>query len=349
MKVLLFVILMTIGSIFVSDRDLERAYGDSIVRHGAGLLLVGSAVPVSQYVGLAGADNHNTFLLLMHSLFEGTLFAVQFSIGSDVIAMSQDEFAPDLREDCLRVNPVIYSNSECKEYRQSDRYAGMHLVWAYVYDSAQYDTDSYTKLDDFQKSGDCCGFAAPLSCEVDKRPPPENRLIEDVSKTFSEQRQTCGTEDQWYPRSGEQSYECAQAINPDAFSLVIGGCQYEMPLGACKDFYPGEETRGCASTIEASMNLTLNIEGAIVFVLTLFQLLSILSACCLCLKRKSTDVIPAYLDADPPDPYRVPKKKKPGDPPGVTIGSSMVGSDESKWKFTPDVGEQEAKTLPGMP
>mmetsp|Transcript_69677 Transcript_69677/g.136987 ORF Transcript_69677/g.136987 Transcript_69677/m.136987 type:complete len:362 (+) Transcript_69677:131-1216(+) len=345
MKVLLFAALMSIGSIFVSDTDLERAYGDSIVRHGAGLLFVGSAVPISQYVGLSGGDNHNTFLLLLHSMFEGTLFAVQFSISSDVLAMSQDEYPPALREDCLRVVPGEYDAKACAEYIDSDRYSGIHLVWAYTYDKAQYDSDSYSKIDGFQKTGDCCGFAAPVSCEPDSRTPPEDRLTEDVTKTFRDERQTCGSESGWYPISGEQNYECSQAIDPDAPTPVIGGCKYEMPLGACKDYDPDAGTQGCASTIEAAMNLSLNIQGAVIFILTTFQLLSILAACCLCCKRKATDVLPAHLEAEPPEPYPVQKKKKPGDPPGIEVASAMVGSDEQKWKFTPEL-EKEKPTSP---
>ena len=41
----------------------------------------------------------------------------------------------------------------------------------------------------------------------------------------------------------------------------------------------------------------------------LMQAFSIISACCLCWKRKATDVVPAYLEARPFDPYR-PKPKE---------------------------------------
>jgi hypothetical protein len=337
MKIVLFITLISIGTIFVTDNDLERAYGEAVVRHGGGLLLIGCSVPISQYVGLSGNDNHNTFLLLLHTMMEGTLFAVQFSIGSDLIAMSQDDFPPALREDCLRTVPTVYDDAECSKYFRSNRYSGMHLVWAYIYDNAQFDSDSYSKLDEFQKSGDCCGFGAPLACEADDRAPPSNRLTEGVSETFSKQRQTCGSESGWYPASGEQSYECSQAVDPNSLPVVYGGCKYEMPLGACKDSDPADSKQGCASTIEASMNLSLNVQGAIVFVLTLFQVLSIVASCCLCVKRKSTDVIPVHTEADPPDPYRPPKKKRAGDPPGIEINAVMIGSDEEKWKFTPEV------------
>ena len=55
------------------------------------------------------------------------------------------------------------------------------------------------------------------------------------------------------------------------------------------------------------------------------------SSCCLCWKRKATDVIPHHLEAAPFDPYKPPKKKKvglgednrPPEPIPVTIGSEV--------------------------
>ena len=40
LKFILFCTLMTIGGLFVADKDLERAYGSTIVSHGVGLLMV---------------------------------------------------------------------------------------------------------------------------------------------------------------------------------------------------------------------------------------------------------------------------------------------------------------------
>ena len=100
-----------------------------------------------------------------------------------------------------------------------------------------------------------------------------------------------------YPTSGRNSYTCSQAVNPDASVLVIGGCKYEMPLGACKDSGkyqravklriiielgyspplrflgadPTAGTKGCASNLEASMNRSLGIQGGVVFLFTFFQ------------------------------------------------------------------------------
>ena len=156
LKFLMFSTLMSVGSIFVADTDLERAYGSTIVNHGGGLLMVGSAVPVSQYIGSRGSEQHNTFLLVLHAVIEATLFAIQFSISSDVMSISQDLYAPELRENCLRMTPAD-DGVGCDRYLRSDRFAGIHLVWAHNFDLAQDDSDYYSKLEDFQKAGDCCG------------------------------------------------------------------------------------------------------------------------------------------------------------------------------------------------
>jgi hypothetical protein len=197
---------------------------------------------------------HNTFLLLMHTFVETTLFSIQYTISSDVMSISADEYAPALREACLRVQPA--DAGACAAYVASDRYAGMHLVWAANFDLAQDASDYYSKIEDLQNTGDCCGFAAPLSCAADARAPPSDRLLDGVSATLQRARQTCGQADRWYPTCGRNSYTCSQAVNPDATELVIGGCKYEMPLGACKDY------GACPSSARPNTSFTANPPAA---------------------------------------------------------------------------------------
>lgn len=150
---------------------------------------------MSQYIGARGSVQHNTFLLLLHTFVETTLFSIQYTISSDVLALSEDIYAPAYRENCLRLQPD--DAESCADYLNSDRYSGMHLVWAANYDLAQDASDYNSKLEDLQNTGDCCGFAAPLSCTPDERSPPSDRLLEGVSQDFQDFRQTCGPQTLW--------------------------------------------------------------------------------------------------------------------------------------------------------
>lgn len=189
-KIILFLFLLILGSIFAGDLNLQRVWGGKIAAHGGGLILIGVAVPISQYTGSRGSVQHNTFLLTIFVAFEALLLLMQFSIASDLLSMGTPEFSEDLRRDCMKMNPT--SRDACKPYLSGVRYAGFRLVWAHDYTEAQADTTYYSKIDDLQKLGNCCGFGAPLSCVVSTEPPPSELFLKGVPESFSMYRQTCG-------------------------------------------------------------------------------------------------------------------------------------------------------------
>lgn len=183
--------------------------------------------------------------------------------------MTVPEFSIKFRESCLQNVPK--ASLDCDAYFDSDRYAGFHLVWAYNYNKAMTNSDYYSFFDSLQKSGSCCGFGPPLLCEEDTLAYPSDRTLEGLPSTFTSQRQFCGDESLWYPESGRGSYTCSQVVNEQASVQVVGGCRYEMPLGTCKDIEPIETTKGCASNLEATMNLDLYTKGLILFLFSFFQ------------------------------------------------------------------------------
>lgn len=194
--------------------------------------MIAALVPVSQYIGSRGSTQHNTFLLLIHVVFEASIFVIQFSIASEVLVIAAPEFGEDVRADCMRRQPIEEFQDECDAYRRSDRYHGFRLVWASNYERAQTEPDSFSKVDKFQNDGDCCGVAPPLSCIEDARKWPSDRPLTFVQPEFRSQRQICGSEPSWFPSSGSGGYSCSQVVDPTAATQVTGGCRYEMPLGA---------------------------------------------------------------------------------------------------------------------
>ena len=148
---------------------------------------------------------------------------------------------------------------------------------------------------------------------------------------------------------------CSQVVDPNSENPLIGGCRFEMPLGSCKDSEPEDSSVGCASVIEAAMNSALQINAGIVLFFTLFQLISVISGCCLCWKRKRTDVIPSYLERPPVDPYVKPKQRKIDISVAVKmppIQKAMIGSEHEIFSFTPslpdEVEEPKADSKPAL-
>lgn len=66
-----------------------------------------------------------------------------------------------------------------------------------------------------------------------------------------------------------------------------------------------------------------------------------LISCCLCWKRKSTDVIPTHLEAEPFDPYKKIPIKRGLDGVKIVPPTVMVGSEFDKFSYTPDMVEEK--------
>ncbi len=278
-------------------------------------------------------------------MFESVLFFIQFSIASDILeTIAAPEVEESVRLDCMRQFPLDVEDSLCDEYFKTDRYSGFRLVWASNYELAQSEPDYYSKLDAFQNTGDCCGFGPPLGCSEDARRYPSDRPLTFVPSEFTAQRQLCGNEDQWFPSSGAAGSACSQIVNPAAAVQITGGCRYEMPLGSCKDSEPEDGSLGCASILESTMNQDLRVKAAVLLAFTGFQVVSILAGCCLCWKRKATDVIPEYMERPPVDPYSITKKQKVDKaialkmPP---LPKMMIGSEVAKMSFTATLPVEE--------
>lgn len=118
------------------------------------------------------------------------------------------------------------------------------LVWAYNFELAMRDQNYFSYLSNFQIEGMCCGYASPLTCEVDTRSFPDHLLTAGTARMWLDQRTTCGQQQQWYRASGSEASECNQPLDPNALVPRYGGCRYEMPLGDCLNTLPIASTTG---------------------------------------------------------------------------------------------------------
>uniref|UniRef100_A0A7S2W8E5 Tetraspanin n=2 Tax=Rhizochromulina marina TaxID=1034831 RepID=A0A7S2W8E5_9STRA len=294
-KAISFLLFIVFGAMISSNEDFQRAYGTEISSLAGGIITLAFFVPVSTFLGYKGTKMHNKFLLLVHALLEGFLLVVQLSLALALIGYAQPETSIDIRKDCSRTYPVMNSREDCQSWFESDRYAGFKLVWAYNFEMAMIDQAYFSYLTAFQIEGKCCGFSAPLNCEDDERSYPEGLLTEGVKGYWLDQRTTCGRERTWYQPSGQDGSECNQPVDPNAVVPRYGGCRYEMPIGDCLNDVPLIDTLGCASYVEEQINGELIMQAGVVAFLTLFEFISMIAACCYCMKRKEEDRLPPYL------------------------------------------------------
>lgn len=62
--------------------------------------------------------------------------------------------------------PEKHTQNECLEYLQSDRYAGMMLVWRSYNHLSLDNAEYYQRLATLEQDGACCGYGPPMRCTV---------------------------------------------------------------------------------------------------------------------------------------------------------------------------------------
>lgn len=307
-KGMIMVYLLIIGSALVADMDYQRAFGTSVVGCGAWIIIAGVMTPFSSFLGWIGSKLHNKFLLLAHAICDLFIFAIQLSFGSAVVAYAASDHKVTLRQQCVANTPLKFED-ECPGYISSDRYAGLKLVWAAAYDFAQTSTEEQARIEAWESDYQCCGFGPPERCErVDLKIPSEFSL-EGVPDEYQDSRVVCGDEDNWYPDSGTSALYCGHFFDATLAVPQVGGCRYEMPGTRCKDKDVQFDTRGCAESIQAIFDGDMQAKGYSVMLASCLELLAIIMACCFFWKRKAHDILPAYLEQVPYDPYAQDKTK----------------------------------------
>lgn len=212
-----------------------------------------------------GSMYHNKFLLTVHAAFDFILLLMQFSIGFSLLELSIPIHGAEVRDDCVMSQPE--APGSCDDYIQSAAFIGFKLVWAARFNVSMAtcslllrptltlpflrpqlvnvgDPSEYATMITWQRSGGCCGYGPPLNCQEDSQSIPPELSLEGVPEEYAAQATTCGAEGSWYPVSGLDSNLCEQPIDKTAAVLKYGGCQYDMPLGQCKESTPLDTDRG---------------------------------------------------------------------------------------------------------
>jgi hypothetical protein len=81
------------------------------------------------------------------------------------------------------------------------------------------------------------------------------------------------------------------------------------------------------------------------------QLSAVAASCCLCWKRKYTDIIPEFSEAEPIDPYKPRQQKMKKEKGRVVLAAKppcIIGSEVDKFPFVPQVNKDQLDEEPAV-
>lgn len=306
--------------------DYQWAYSLEMESLGLGMMVTGLIYPFSTACAYYGSRAHNKFLLTLHAFIDYGLFATQLTFINRIRAYTVSDISASDRNDCMSITPRYEGGYPdiCNTYYFSERYAKFHLAWVGKFHQAMVDPEQYTALMIEQISGSCCGYGLPGTCIENENPYPSDLLMTSIPPEWQTQVTRCNAEVcvgencyDWYVMSGTGAMECDHYIDLSVADPILGGCEYEMPIGECMNSDPatiGFDFRGCAATYEDSINLVVAGYASSFMSAALLAFISATFACCHCWKRKETDILPNYIidipwDPDDPKNYKVKEKE----------------------------------------
>jgi hypothetical protein len=217
------------------------------------------------------------------------VFAELINYGLTVASYMPSEFPKELQLDCLRTKPLIYTVEECTPFYESDRTAGMRLLWnSYFTDKKA--KSSFQVLTTFE-GGTCCGFFQPFRCIPNTDKYPKTRLQTGISSDLLDARVTCGAYENYYP----QQDNCLDYKDFAADPPIIGGCEYDLGVGFCLDVRVKSSSMGCASEVEDYAVTLITPHFAMLLFSSAVSLLFMTYSCCMWWKRKDSDLFPEFV------------------------------------------------------
>lgn len=288
------IFLLVVGGILIDNEHIHEVYGLRFIDVGAGMTTLGTVFLPVGVLGLYARQTHNKALLSVYCLVVAGMMVVMFSLSLAVALTGQFDYSKSYQEDCLRTDPVYNDRETCNVFLNDHKRAGLRLLWSSYFRNAIIDDSYMQDLIDLQRQGACCGFGPPNRCEEDTRPPPEEYLSHGEV-----QRRECGVQKWWYPAQLDKAVECDQIVSLSVVDPVNGGCQFDMAVGDCMDRGITQFSRGCAYQLQAWYASLVSPIGYAGVALTFIPVMAVLSSCCLCFKRKDSDVLPRHEDYVP--------------------------------------------------
>lgn len=281
--------IFAIGCFLASSSDVQQAFGQEYVSFGVGLVFLALLSMAMIYPFKYGVDRHNRFLIVFVFAIETIVFANLIDLGIKIRSYTFPEFSKALQADCLRNVPQIYSVEECTPFYNSDRTAGIRLVWA-SYFTKRDKKEAFQVLTSIG-DGRCCGFFQPFRCiaNADKYPKDLNQA--GVDGTLLAARVQCSSFPKYYPERDN----CKDVEDFSTNPPTIGGCRYDLAAGNCLDVPIEAGTYGCASYMEDWVVAKIAPHSFLLLFCAAINFLYMLLACCMWWKRKEADVFPEFM------------------------------------------------------
>mmetsp|Transcript_1101 Transcript_1101/g.1444 ORF Transcript_1101/g.1444 Transcript_1101/m.1444 type:complete len:361 (+) Transcript_1101:318-1400(+) len=302
LRIFVYFYLFILGCVIADNDHLPQAFGGDIIGLGAGLIILSLCSCVNTPIGFFGSKYHNKFVLSVFYCGELILLPLQLLVGVLLLVHTFPKYPYDFQNDCMSYNLPEMDYSTCKTYYKDDRTAGFKLVWLSYYERSQdFSTKAkyYDRIVNLQKTGLCCGFGRPYSCNPDNRTFPGDLVKYQIDESWRTQRILCGYERPFYPNTTA----CNSPVDSTEVGSPIGGCYFDYTLGDCANNDVGIDSKGCAATVEETMNSWVSVQAYIAICLTIVQMTSIFMACCMCWKKRDDDVLPGYMQEVASDPY----------------------------------------------
>jgi len=286
-KSLIALYFFVIGIYLGSYKPIGNAFGSNFTTYGGGLAFLGVMSGLVNIPLRHAMSRHNRFLLVFCFFIDLLVFTFLIYLGNKFYQLTFPLFPKSLQLDCSRYIRQTHTLQECLPFYNSPRTAGFRLFWENYY-TRKSNSRAFQVLSTIQGDG-CCGFFAPLQCRNNTEPFPSYLSKKGISSTFLSQRVTCGYKPNFYP----QQSDCANYY--DIALGIVGGCNYDLGVSYCLEKTLDQYSLGCASYVEDYATKLVGPHGIAVMILSSFNFIMMLFACCMWWKRKESDVFPDFI------------------------------------------------------
>eukprot|EP00499_Haloplacidia_sp_CaronLabIsolate_P004376 CAMPEP_0196778636 /NCGR_PEP_ID=MMETSP1104-20130614/5919_1 /TAXON_ID=33652 /ORGANISM="Cafeteria sp., Strain Caron Lab Isolate" /LENGTH=457 /DNA_ID=CAMNT_0042148809 /DNA_START=11 /DNA_END=1384 /DNA_ORIENTATION=+ len=257
------------GFVFASV-EVEDAFGAPVNNCALTIVITAGGTLVLACWGLYGAKRHNKCCLMVFWMATIVCLTMQVLCSLTIVGIISPRYSDSLQSECTRHDLGGRDASECQSYLGADHTQRIYAMWTNMVLKSETDEQYKQTVTQIEDGSGCCGFSAPLQC-VASRDVPEG------------QSSGCGLQDGWYP----VSIWCSQTVGG-----AVQGCRYDDPVSDCFESDVTDGSQGCALAAEEWVYLKVAPFTFLTMSFWLVEFLAICGACCLCLKRKESDVLP---------------------------------------------------------
>lgn len=282
------VVLMLMGLVLLLNSSFNIAYGGVVIGWGIGMLLSAILLAGVGCMSFYGAQHHNKCMLITAAGVAMLVIIMQLSVAVNIQRFTEPDFAIDVIDECLARPNTKFDTDECQAYYKHISTVRLFRLWLTTYRTSIDDELVKQELVGIESDNLCCGFGPAEQCTpgVYKSEVQEisDTLLQDSEDPLGELFGICFQDRTgWYT----QQHHCKIPVAPN----LNRGCPYVYSVSA--SCMRAETRPACARIYAEQIRDAISPIASIALILMIFQGLVTIGSCCLCLKRKDHDVLPA--------------------------------------------------------